>query len=197
MGSLTNDYDIGDNAEWNLTVVSSVIASFPQLDWLVVAKKVDFSELHVKDTSHFVALLNLFEAGAKKSLPFEVVVSSWENVSGHLSIIENALAVPPSVYSFPADKEEAADASTAGDVSSSKCPNAQGWASTAVLELLLQLSDDVRLVKRVRDLFVKGLLSCPEVLLCALVRRLQTKAQGNGLNSNAGMQNTSWSVASH
>ena len=73
-------------------------------------------------------------------------------------------------------------------MSSAKCSNVQGWASTTVFELLLQLSDDVRLVKRVHDLFVKGLLSCPEVLLCALVRRLQTNAQGNGLNSNIGMQ---------
>jgi len=189
LGTLTGDYDVGDCKEWNLSVVESVIAaSFSQLDWEVVAGKFDFEALYVKNTVQFVALLNLFEAGAKKPLPFEAVVSPWDNVSGHLSIIENALAVPPSVYSFPADKEEAADASTAGDVSTSACPNAQGWASTAVLELLLQLSDDLRLAKRVRDLFVKGLLSCPEVLLCALVRRLQTNAQGNGQNSSAGMQ---------
>jgi len=189
LGSLTNDYDIGDSSEWNLSAVSNFIASnFSQMDWLSVAKKFDFAELYIKGTSQFVVFLNLYEAGAKKPLPFEVVVSQWENVSGHLSIIENALAVPPSVYLFPADKEEAADASTAGDVSSLKCPNAQGWASTALLELLLQLSDDPRLAKRVRDLFVKGLLSCPEVLLCALVRRLQTNAQTNGQNSSAGMQ---------
>jgi len=159
-----------DTEQWNLTVVASVLATdYVDLDWGLVAQQLDFTGMLVATTKGFVTLLTLYAAGAKKPLPFDtMVLSKWDNGSGQLSLIENALSVPPSVYTFRSNDEEALDAATAGDVTKSSCPNAQGWASTGVLELFLKLSDDPSLARRVRDLFVKGLLSCPEVLLCAL-----------------------------
>jgi hypothetical protein len=90
------------------------------------------------------------------------------------------------MYDIPLNPEELADAATASAKS-----NARGWASTIVLQCLLQLSETTSLfLPRVRDLFVKGILSCPEILICAFVRtRLNIgNAPYSWPSTTAGMQ---------
>ena len=96
------------------------------------------------------------------------------------------------VYVFPLNEEEVADAGTAAP-SSTGVMDRQCFASMEILQRLLFLSDVPALYRRVRDLFVKGLLSCPEVLLCSLVRLqlhvANTPAQsGRDSLANAGLQ---------
>ena len=189
---IKNKYDIGGNTEWNLNIVSEIISEdFSELNWVKVAQNFDFAGFHVQDSSHLSALLLLYKAGSNSSFPASIVVSIWQNESGQLSFLENLLSVPPNIFSFPVNDAEAADAATVADGTSSNCANPEGWASTGTLQRLLQLSDVQSLSRRVRDLFVRGLLSCPEILLCALVRlQLSVAQQGQGIgsNANAGMQ---------
>ncbi len=166
---------------WNLSAVQEVISRdySKMVAWEKVARKCDFGGFVIRDLLHFNVFLSLYRAGAmNNSFPFEVLVSRWENRSGQLSLIESALSVAPSVYHFPLTDEESADASTAGDTTSTAILNPRGLASSRVLQVLLEMSDnnsDESFLGRVNDLFVKGLLSCPEVLICALVRRFQSK----------------------
>ena len=95
------------------------------------------------------------------------------------------LTSPPNVYRCPLSDAEIADAATAlqdGQMTASS-PNPL-WASSEVLQRLLYLSDMPALAPRVRDIFVKGLLSCPEVLLCALIR-LQLNAANAAAHGNS------------
>jgi len=192
VGALTNDNDISDNNTWDLNIVSQVLSEdYSHLDWRVVAQNFDFPEFMIRDNVHLVAFLSLYKVGAKETMPLAPFVSEWRNQSGQLSFLENVLSVSPNIFQFPVDEAEAADAATVAE-GKSNCPNPQGWASVDVLKRLLQISDVPSLVRRVRDLFVKGLLTCPEVLLCSLVRLQLSFAtaaqQGNMPNANAGMQ---------
>ena len=182
----TNEFDADG---WDLNVVAEVLREdYSSLDYDLVAKYCDFQEFLLTDTFHLGAFLSLYQCLANQSFPLKVICSKWENKSGQLSFLEQALSVKPSVFTFSLGSEEAADASTAGDVSNSSCLNPQGWASSHVMQLLLELSEDPSVSRRVRDLFVRGLLSCPEVLICAIVRRLQNSTNGQQNSSNVGMQ---------
>eukprot|EP00978_Attheya_sp_CCMP212_P003167 scaffold6570_cov51-Attheya_sp.AAC.6 len=169
----TKDNDVGNGGIWNLDVVSEVIRDdYSNLDWLTVAKKWDFPDFKIRDIDHIRILLSLYRSGSGKDVPLNSITCTWQNQVAQLSFLEYILAVPPRVYTFPVNEAESADAATAvsDGKSTSTCPNPQGWASVSVLLRLLSLSDVSSLARRVRDLFVRGLLSCPEVLLCALVR---------------------------
>lgn len=174
--------------EWNLEVVSQLLSSdFAFLHWPSVGRSFDFPEFKIRDGRHLEVLLALFRAGAGASaqpqpqqqqqqqpqLPLDVISVEWSNRPGQLSLLEHLLACPPNVYSFAVDNEEALDASTVvvdGTLVATNCPNPRGWASSKVLQRLLHLSDDKTLHPKVREIFVVGLLSCPEIILCALVR---------------------------
>jgi CCR4-NOT transcription complex subunit 1 len=94
----------------------------------------------------------------------------WTNKSGQLSFIENILLVPSSVFSFALNEEEEKDATTTDDVQNALCLNRKGWASSLVLQLLFEMSDDPNLAPRVGSLFSQGLSTYPEILLCSIVR---------------------------
>jgi len=180
----------GNHANWNLNVVSEVISTdYSYLDWKLVSQRFDFPGFRIRDKQHFESFLALYHAGAQKQLPHLEILGKWQNQGGQLSFIENLLDVVPSVYSVALDESESHDAATSIINSPSACNNPQAWASADLLQCLLHLSDVPSLAKSVRDLFVKGLLTCPEVLLCALVRlQLYVAQKGNIENVNVGMQ---------
>jgi CCR4-NOT transcription complex subunit 1 len=174
VGTLTNDdRDAGEASDWDLAVAARLLTEdYGRLDWGLVAQRLDFADFFVRDVGHLTALLALYQAGAKAPLPLPAIVAAaWQNQAGQLSIIDALLSVPSGVYSFALDTSEAADAAIVPpEGASATCPNPAGWASAKVLQRLLQLSDVPVLVQKVRDLFVRCLMSCPEVLLCAIVR---------------------------
>ena len=201
LGSLIPGRNNGDGAagdgNWNLKAVAEVLEQdYGDRDWGAVAKKWDFAGFGIKDVQQFRTMLDLYRAGAKNSPPLGAFASPWRNTLGQLTLIESMMSVPPSVFLCPLNEEELADANTASPPSqASGVLNPQCWASMEILQRLLYLSDVPTLYRRVRDLFVKGLLNSPEVLLCGLVR-LQLRvanaaAQGGTANENfvnAGMQ---------
>jgi CCR4-NOT transcription complex subunit 1 len=186
----------GGGGEWNLEVVSQVLSGNDfAINWSLVARSFDFPEFKVRDTRHLELLLALYRSGSKGQLPLEQITTEWTNHFGQLTLLENLLRAPPSVYVFLVNNEEAADAATVEGVANN-CPNPQGWASAKVLQRFLHLSDDQTLQEKVRELFVVGLLSCPEIILCALVRlqlsvasaAAQQSSEGAKAAASAGMQ---------
>ena len=198
-------------SEWNLEVVSQVISTdFPHLNWHRVARSLDFPEFKIRSVQHLEFLQRLYRSGAQgQQLPLDVItLEAWSNRIGQLTLLRHLLLLPPNVYNFPLDAEETLDASTtapaaAGIVEQQQQPNVisntRGWASSKVLQRLLHLSDDKSLHPAVREIFVVGLLSSPEIILCALVRlqlsvtRSADQASGEEAraiataNANAGM----------
>ncbi|KAL7487906.1 hypothetical protein ACHAW6_013484 [Cyclotella cf. meneghiniana] len=182
VGVLLNDNDwtkdppsLGD---WNLEAVSQVlVADYSHLNWNTVARSLDFSEFKIRDARHVELLLALYRAssGNQSSLPLDPITVEWANHLGQLTLLENLLAMPSRVYVFAVDEEEEKDAAPVEGVNSN-CPNPRGWASAKVLQRLLHLSDDKVLHQKIREIFVVGLLSCPEIILCALVRLQLTVA---------------------
>lgn len=166
---------------WSLPVVSSVIRRdySASLDWAQVAIKWDFFDFNILSTEQFQTLLQLYQAGAMANPPLAALTYQWAHSAGQTSLLEAMLTVPPTVYLCELSDAELADAETSPGQGSS-APNPRCWASAAVLQRLLYLSDIPALARRVRDLFVKGLLGCPEVLLCALVRLQLTGAPSGG-----------------
>ena len=161
---------LGNSGGWNLEVAARVLREdySDKVDWAMVAKRWDFPGFALKDVQQFRVMLDLFRAGCQNVPPLSAITSQWTNTTGQLSIIEAILAVQPSVYAVQLDEEEQMDAATASP--SCMLPNPLAWASLPILRRLLSLSDVPALYRRVRDLFVKCLLQCPEVLLCSLVR---------------------------
>mmetsp|Transcript_17689 Transcript_17689/g.43607 ORF Transcript_17689/g.43607 Transcript_17689/m.43607 type:complete len:2280 (-) Transcript_17689:186-7025(-) len=179
------------NDGWNIVSVAQVLEQdYASLDWSAVASCWDFPGFVIKDADQFRSLIELYRAGAKRTPPLTSFTSQWRNSDCQLSLIE-AMAVSQTVYVCPLNEAETEDAATASPGSSGMDPRC--FASMDVLRRLLFLSDIPSLYRRVRDLFVKGLLSCPEVLLCSLVRLqllvANTPAQsGRESWTNAGMQ---------
>lgn len=178
---------------WNLNSVSQVLEEdYNSRDWITVATCWDFPGFAMEDGDQFKTLVELYRAGAKSVPPLAAFTGQWRNTAGQLSVIESMMAVSQNVYVFPLNEEEVADAGTAAP-SSTGVMDRQCFASMEILQRLLFLSDVPALYRRVRDLFVKGLLSCPEVLLCSLVRLqlhvANTPAQsGRDSLANAGLQ---------
>lgn len=177
---------------WNLRAVAEVLEKDSSMrDWNAVARCWDFPGFFMEDPEQFRTLVELFRAGAKRIPPLAAFTAQWRNTAGQLSVIESIVAVSQSVYVCPLNEDEVADATTAAPGASG--PDPQSFASMAILQRLLFLSDIPSLYRRVRDLFVKGLLSTPEVLLCSLVRLqlvvANKPAQSGGENfAAAGMQ---------
>jgi CCR4-NOT transcription complex subunit 1 len=177
---------------WKLKSVSTVLEKdYGSVNWNGVAQCWDFSGFVMKDTEQFRSLLDLFRSGAKAAPPLSAFTSQWRNTGGQLSIIESLIAVPQSIFMTPLTEEESADAATAAKGVTGIDPNS--FASMEILQRLLFLSDIPSLYRRVRDLFLRGLYSCPEVLLCSLVRLqlhvANTPSQsGREALANAGLQ---------
>ena len=129
----------------------------------------DFDSFKIRDGRHLELVLALYRSGSGCNLPLDPITAEWTNHVGQLTLLENLLAIPSRLYGFTVDKEEEKDAAPVEGVNTN-CPNPRGWASARVLQRLLHLSDDKALHQKVREIFVVGLLSCPEIILCALVR---------------------------
>lgn len=167
---------------WNLNVVSQFLSEkfSSTLDWSLVAKSFDFPEFVIRNPTHFNTMLTLYKSAAKMDLPPQSTFSEWKNQSGQLSLIELVVAASPEIITLKVNEAEAEDAATAAD----RCAN-KAWSSVDLLQRLLSLSDVPPLARRVRDLFVKGVLTCPEVLLCALVRLQLSTPNSSNNNDNA------------
>ncbi|KAL3921961.1 MAG: hypothetical protein SGILL_002466, partial [Bacillariaceae sp.] len=178
---------------WNIKTVVEVLESdYGSRDWVLVAKCWDFPGFSLKDTEQFKSLLELYRAGSKGAQPpLRAFTIQWRNTGGQLSIIESILMDASNTFKVPLNEEEKADAATVAPGVTGIDPN--GFASTEILQRLLFLSDTPSLYRRVRDLFVKGLIGCPEVLLCSLVRlQLQVAntppQNGRDVLASAGLQ---------
>lgn len=171
IGTTFNDLDVGERTEWNLSNVAQVFSEdFRNLNWEQVANNFDFPGFMIRDVSHLRGFLALFKAGATNQVSIQSMTRPWANKSGQLSFIENILLVPSSVFSFALNEEEEKDAATTDDVQNALCLNRKGWASSLVLQLLFEMSDDPNLAPRVGSLFSQGLSTYPEILLCSIVR---------------------------
>lgn len=187
---------IAGSGGWNLKAVAQVLSEdYASNDWQAVGKAWDQPQFRMKDVSQFRALLDLYRAGATTNPRLSTFTGNWSNGEGQLSVLECIAALPSIEFGMPLNEEELKDAAVAPQVSEDCVANVQFWASFDVLQCLLRLSDNPNLYRRVRDLFVKCLLTCPEVLLCSLVRlqlsAANAAAQGEpGGDSivNAGLQ---------
>lgn len=197
--------------EWNLEVASQVLATdFSHLNWQLVARSLDFPEFSIRGPKQLEVLLSLYRSGSKgPQLPLDALTAeTWTNRSGQLSLLRHLLAVSPDNYNFPLDAEEALDASTTvveggmsnvvvgvnGNVSGNNClplaSNPRGWACAKVLQRLLHLSDDKSILPAVHEVFIVGLLSCPEVILNAIVRLQILSASRSGDQGGMPMKGT-------
>jgi CCR4-NOT transcription complex subunit 1 len=191
LGSIVPGRGLDSTQSWNLDVVAQILLEdySSTLDWSVVAIQFDTPFFSIKDTVQFRALLDLYRSGAKSPLPLSALTQPWRNSDGQLSIFETLMSIPPSVYVIHLNEDELADAAAGPPPGPNSLPNSQFWASSEILQRLLQLSDAPTLYRRVRDLFVRCLLACPEVLLCSLVR-LQLRLANSVSDDlvNVGMQ---------
>ena len=212
VGALINDSttdwnkaDLTSPSDWNIDVVSQVLTDFSlSLHWPLVARSFDFAEFKIRDVRHLEVLLALYSrasSGGKFGLPLESIVGEWRNTEGQLTLLRGLLIVPPAVYVFVLEEgEERKDAAAAveneergsGNNSTSTpvvvgptCPNPGGFASAKVLQRLLSLSDEPKLHQSAREVLGMGLQSCPEIILCALVRlQLSNAAAINVADNN-------------
>jgi CCR4-NOT transcription complex subunit 1 len=177
--------DTPETNGWNLKVVAEVLSQdYASRDWALIASKWDFAGFHMKSSDQFQTLIELYRRAAQRDPPLAAFTCQWKNPRAQCTLLETILTSPPNVYRCPLSDAEIADAATAlqdGQITASS-PNPL-WASSEVLQRLLYLSDMPALAPRVRDIFVKGLLSCPEVLLCALIR-LQLNAANAAAHGN-------------
>jgi CCR4-NOT transcription complex subunit 1 len=190
LGSIVPGRGLDSSQNWNLDVVAQILAEdYRGCDWSTVAIHFDTPHFSMKDTMQFRILLDLYRAGANTPLPLSALTRPWRNAAGQFSALEALTSTPPSSYIVPLTEEEQADAATGPPPGPNSLLNSQFWASSEILQRLLQLSDVPTLFRRVRDLFVRCLLACPEILLCSLVRlqlRLANAASDDLVN--VGMQ---------
>jgi CCR4-NOT transcription complex subunit 1 len=190
LGSIVPGRGLESSQNWNLDVVAQILAEdYPGCDWSAVAIYFDTPYFTMKDAMQFRILLDLYRAGSNRPLPLSALTRPWRNSAGQLSALEALTSTPPSSYVVPLNDDELADASTGPPPGPNSLLNSQFWASSEILQRLLQLSDIPALYRRVRDLFVRCLLACPEILLCSLVRlqlRLANAASDDLVN--VGMQ---------
>lgn len=183
----------GSGDGWNVEIVKDVMQSdyATSRDWLRVAQCFDFPGFVIKDVAQFERLVNLYRAPAQMAPPLSVLTAQWRNMAGQESMLESIMVVPLPVFVITLNDDELIDASTADPKITTLNP--QFFASLEILQRLLFLSDVPALNRRVRDVFIKGVLTCPEVLLCALVRLQLHVATASDVSNrealaNAGLQ---------
>mmetsp|Transcript_36486 Transcript_36486/g.88051 ORF Transcript_36486/g.88051 Transcript_36486/m.88051 type:complete len:2380 (-) Transcript_36486:135-7274(-) len=183
----------GSGDGWNIETVKEVLQKDygSSRDWVKVAKCFDFSGFVIRDASQFERLVALYRSAAQMAPPLSTLTAQWRNTTGQESMLEAIMVTPQNVYVITLNDEELLDASVAG---SNVAPvNPQFFASLEILQRLLFLSDVPALNRRVRDVFIKGVLACPEVLLCSLVRlqlhvATTQDVSGREALANAGLQ---------
>jgi CCR4-NOT transcription complex subunit 1 len=195
MGSLLpRRYDDGNGGVqqgWNLSVVQQVIQQDYQssMDWSTVARLWDFHDFMIRDAEQFRTLLELYRSGSQRNPPCSILTARWQYSSSQCSLLEALISIPASLYSFDLNEEELEDVATAGSESQAfhAIPSPRFWASSSILKCLLYLSEISSLSRRIRDIFIKGLLSCPEVILCSMIR-LSLSQASDASASNVGKQ---------
>jgi CCR4-NOT transcription complex subunit 1 len=159
----------GGGDGWNIETVTEVLQKdyATSRDWLRVAQCFDFPGFVIRNVDQFERLVALYRSAAQMAPPLSSLTAQWRNTSGQESALEALMVVPPTVFVITLNEEELLDAGTA---SSKAAVNPQFFSSLEILQRLLSLSDVPALTRRVRDVFIKGVLQCPEVLFCSLVR---------------------------
>jgi CCR4-NOT transcription complex subunit 1 len=186
-----DDGNVGGQQGWNLSVVQQVIQQDYQssLDWSAVARLWDFHDFVIRDAEQFRTLLELYRSGSQRHPPCSILTTRWQYSSAQCSLLEALISIPASLYSFDLNEEELEDVATAGSESQTfhSIPSPKFWASSSTLKCLLHLSEIPSLSRRIRDIFIKGLLSCPEVILCSMIRLSLSQASDVSAN-NVGKQ---------
>lgn len=151
---------------WNTDIfVDAAMEHTPSLDWLKVAEALDSETFFCPSAQAFKLLVEAFlRAGI---VPFLVQVlcgGLWSNASGQLSLIRQAVAAPPEVFSFEHTLRRAAPVEgMLGGKSPCGTPN-QAWLCLDLLETLFHLAEQSEARKAaVCQILEEPLQACPEV----------------------------------
>lgn len=155
-------------SQWNYSVVIEVVKSLkPDLNWHAVAERFDHEGFLVPDAPGFALLSAAYKRGAGEQVPVKAVLGRmWRNAMGQLSLLRQATAAPPDVYSFEgAERKLAPVEGLQGGRSSSGTPN-HAWLSIDLYEVLRALTDAGHFAA-VRTILEQPAKNCPEVSACA------------------------------
>ena len=153
---------------WSIEVISHMLREdYSNLDWKEVARQFgDIPSFHVQNKTQVAALLHLFKAGSGGYNPPQYILfQTWTYSEGQLSLFHNLVDTTADIYMFQCTDDEVGDAKVGNGSCSNQC-----WACADFLHRLLVLSDVPQYHRAVRDIFARGLRTCPEVLLCSLIR---------------------------
>mmetsp|Transcript_1040 Transcript_1040/g.1637 ORF Transcript_1040/g.1637 Transcript_1040/m.1637 type:complete len:1650 (-) Transcript_1040:136-5085(-) len=171
MGDSTCNHEskqAGNINGWSIEVISYVLREdYSNLDWKEIARQFgDIPSFHVQNKTQVAALLHMFKAvSGGYNPPQYILFQTWTYSEGQLSLFHNLVDTAADIYMFQCTDDEVGDAK----VGNGSCPN-QCWACADFLHRLLVLSDVPQYHRAVRDIFARGLRTCPEVLLCSLIR---------------------------
>lgn len=153
---------------WNTDIFVDVVkAHSPGLNWFKVAEALDCETFFCPDPPAFKLLVDAFRRAGITPFPVQAFCAGpWKNAPGQLSLIRQAAAAPPEVFSFEhAPKRAAPVEGLHGGKSPLGTPN-QAWLCLDLLQTLYHLAEQSEAMKAaVRQILEQPLLTCPEVRL--------------------------------
>uniref|UniRef100_A0A7R9U950 CCR4-NOT transcription complex subunit 1 n=1 Tax=Pinguiococcus pyrenoidosus TaxID=172671 RepID=A0A7R9U950_9STRA len=156
--------DVAGAESWNLDVVANFLVGL-KLDWIAVARGLDFAEFSVPDYRSFEVLLRLYRKCAGTQLPVQVLLADWTNPVGQLGLLRHAALAPPELYTFA----EIVDLSPADGMRARTASPNGAWLCQRFFDKLLALAD-TDLNPLVQTVFAPPLKFCPDLLLLGLAR---------------------------
>ena len=170
-----------DNSRWNTVNVSKYLSSQEgRLNWLMVSQIITTLPFRLRHVSQCEAFFHLFPGDFPQDVLFN---SNWKNIEGQLTLFQYMLQLKDSSYNvhLSSDEREISQVIPQENASIKGTLAHKCFACTAFVSRVFHLSES--LPPLARDVFVIGLLSVPEIIMCSLVRLEtddQNKHQGVG-----------------
>ena len=159
---------------WNIDNVAIYLLNRANaLDGTKIAQIISAIPFRLQHLAQCAAFFKIYPGDFPQEILFDTY---WENVEGQLSIFQFMVQLELSCYNVVLSKDEQETSNVIPTEVMAPRNNLghKCFASSSFLSRLFTLSDPFPRVAR--DIFVVGLLSVPEIIMCALVR-LQTIEQ--------------------
>ena len=170
----SNDGNSSSESRWNIQTVSKYLSNETvRLNWLAVSQIITTLQFRLQHEAQCDAFFRLFPGNFPQDILFN---TNWKNVEGQLSIFQYMLQLNKSCFNINLSNDEQETSQVIPQensaLTSTLAPRC--FACTAFISRVFHLSESIPPLAR--DVFVMGLLSVPEIIMCSLVR-LETDDQ--------------------
>lgn len=154
---------------WNPNaLVDAIKAQNPSIDWTKVSEALEGANLNAQDQASFCLLVTALRRAGLQGLSLPMLLyKTWDDSSAQLSLLKQAVAAPPEVFSFGTCRNKTLPLEELADLDARRGSPNEAWLSKDLLTLLARLA--VEKPAEVRSILDIGSAAAPEAMLLTFV----------------------------